>query len=508
MKKFICAILTSALLLTSVLPAMAKDVDVKEHEIDAIVTEFCNNMPSDPSVRVRVWSIFKAYMLDGNNGIDTLISVLKGEGTLPAGDDMQRVFRDFVNSVKDTYADQFIFLLEVYKNTPMDARRISLNNFGSTPSNPGDEIVKTPLALTTAEKTAADAIFDAYVTADAMSKLNVHDIDSANFLNLITPFKGLFKMTEDDGDLVLAEYDEDFAESLAEDLADYTEINGVDIDGDTDAENGFLILKGIAKMFNSFSSQIDNMKVVLANGNIALYEDGLDKATNPADDDEDSGYNSPSSPSSTSRRDNNSSKGFTLGTPVYNTARNLFSDVDASSWAVPYIMNLFERKIFTGYEDGTFMPDVGITRQEIAVVLVRAMGLEADAKVAANNATGFSDEDKIADWARGYVNIAVHNNLFTGYDDNEFKPDRTVSRQELTTVIMRLCNDTTTSTAMNYTDVNEIQDYAKAYVGKATNLGIVSGYPDGTFRPANNVTRAEAAKIIYNGVEYYKYLAK
>ena len=514
MKKFLCAILTSALLLTSVTPAFAAgSIDVPESKISEIVTEFCKYMPEDPGQRIRIWMVFKAYMVDGTNGIDTIIAALKGEQDLPANDDMQIIFNKFVDQVKDKYSDQFIFLLELYKNTSLSARKESLDNFGKDPVNGVFE--KTPLELNAEEKAAADALFDAYITDDAETGLDFHEIDSANFLNLITPFNGRFKMTNDrNDDFVLSTYSKTFAKDLGSTL-EYSSINGVDVESrGTDLQKGFDILTGVVEMFNSFSDeQKDNLKIVLANEDINLYKEGQSAAERPADeeDPDDTDDTDPTRPGGGSTRPNRpgTSTGdeFVLTTPTYNTSKPLFNDMTSGSWEVPYVMNLTERKIFIGYEDGSFRPNISISRQEIAVALVRAMGLSPDAAMADAN-SGFSDDATIADWARGYVNIAVEKKLFTGYDDGEFKPTRTISRQELITVIMRLTEDSDASTSMTYTDAADIQGYAREYVGKATNLGILGGYPDGSFKPFNDVTRAEAAKMLYNGLEYYTFMSE
>ncbi|MBQ4086666.1 MAG: S-layer homology domain-containing protein [Clostridia bacterium] len=517
MKKFICAILTSALLLTSMVPAFAASVEVPETTISEIMKAFNDYMPEDPNQRIRIWKVFKAYMLDGNNGIDTIIGALEGENELPANDDMQKVFNKFVDDVKGSYADEFIFFLQLYRGTTVSKRRVSLNNFGSDNKDYSEEIVKTPLELTAEEATAAANLFAGYMTEEGQDKLDVHDIDIANFLNLLTPFNGRFQMTEDkNGDFVLADFSSNYAELLGSNM-DYEEVNGVEINGSTDEENGYDILCGVAEMFNDFSDeQKEDFKVVLANKEINLYDEDAEEAQDPADkkdddeenEDDDSTSSSSSSGSGTRRpstsKDKN--KDFELKAPEYDTTAPVPSDVEADSWSVPYVMNMTGRKIFIGYEDGTFRPDIGITRQEIAVAMIRALGREADAMMAAEAHTGFADNDVIADWSRGYVNMAVSLGLFKGYEDGEFKPNRTISRQELTTVIMRVLEEKVTASAsMNYTDADEIHGYAKDYVGMATNLSIVGGYPDGTFKPLNDITRAEAAKMLYNALAYYSY---
>ncbi len=528
MKKFICAILTSAFLLTSVIPAFAADsIKVSESGLADILAEFGNNMPEDPNQRILIWKTFKAYMADGNNGINTIIDAL--EGTKPVPSDLQDIFDKFVNNVKGKYGDQFIFMLKLYSTTDIDARIKALDNFGSNPTMQWNgvytEIEKTPLPVSAEAKAAADAIWKSYISAETETGFDYHDIDAANFLNLITPFKGKFKMTEDkNGNLVLARgYSASFAKDLATSMKGYSSVNGVEIKSSWSSEvKGYKILTAIVDMFNSFDNATlengvgkkDNLKVVLDDPEIDLFEKGLREADDitpsdkpdPGKDDNDNTGGNSGSGRPNRRPGTTTPDTFELGTPSYDKAKSLFNDMEASSWAVPYVMNLTERKIFKGYEDGSFRPDISISRQEIAVALVRAMGLEPDAEVASNGPSGFSDDADIALWARGYVNIAVSKNLFTGYDDGEFKPTRTISRQELATVIMRLANDTTTEVKLPYGDASEIQAYAQAHVGRATTLKILGGYPDNTFRPFNDVTRAEAAKMLYGGLEYFDYV--
>ncbi len=518
MKKILCAILTSALLLTSVVPAFAADIEVPETTISDIMEAFNANMPDDPNQRIRIWKVFKAYMLDGNNGIDTIIGALEGENVLPAGDDMQKVFNQFVDSVKDEYADEFIFFLQLYRGTTITKRRESLNNFGSDNSDYSEEIVKTPLDLSDEEAVAAARLFTGYMTEEGQEKLDVHELDIANFLNLLTPFKGRFTMTENNkGNFVLADMNKSYATSLAEAM-DYDEVNGVKITGKTDEEKAYDILSGVCEMFNTFSDdQIEDFKIVLAHEDIALFDASAEEMKDPADkvvedDDDDEEITRPSSSGGsrrpTTKKDDDDE--FELKAPAYDTTAPLFTDTPAGSWEVPYVMNMNDRKIFIGYEDGSFRPNIGITRQEIAVAMIRALGKTTDAEMAKGSNTGFADDAAIADWSRGYVNMAVSMGLFKGYEDGEFKPNRTISRQELTAVLMRLLeNYVDAPTSMSFIDADDIHDYAKAYVGKASNLDIVNGYPDKTFRPLNDITRSEAAKMLYVAFEYYDfYVAK
>ena len=81
MKKFLCMLLTVALLITAIVPVMA--IDASDDEAISLSALFGEYMPEDPWQRILIWKTFKAYMLDGNNGINTVIKALKGEITLP-----------------------------------------------------------------------------------------------------------------------------------------------------------------------------------------------------------------------------------------------------------------------------------------------------------------------------------------------------------------------------------------------------------------------------------------
>ncbi len=88
------------------------------------------------------------------------------------------------------------------------------------------------------------------------------------------------------------------------------------------------------------------------------------------------------------------------------------------------------------------------------------------------------------------------NGIVGGYDDGTFKPNAKVSRAEALKMIFEASNQTTSeNVSLNFKDISQGVWFEK-YVATAYNLNIVSGYNDGTFRPSNNVTRAEFLKMI------------
>lgn len=95
----------------------------------------------------------------------------------------------------------------------------------------------------------------------------------------------------------------------------------------------------------------------------------------------------------------------------------------------------------------------------------------------------------------------VHQEIITGYPDNTFRPERQISRAELVTMLMRALELNKTETeinlkGINYDDIPAEDYWANNFINLASRLEIIDGYPDGSFRPNNKVTRAEAAKML------------
>jgi len=502
MKKILCALLTAIIMVTMVCPVMATNVG--SSDVTNLFQKLETMIPSDAMERVQVWKTFKAYMLDGTNGIDTIIKAVKGQITLP---DSDAGFKDFIDELQNesqATRDGFVILLNTYKAVPLDKRAASLNLFGGAGDSINTEIEMTKLTLTTEQEAAAREIYNRYVSLTLQNKFKEHfyvdgvnaAMDVDNFLLLLTAFKGQFMMTDStQGDFALAYYNQTFAESLAMYNTE-TNINGVTIgEGDSLEAEGYDILCAIVEMFNTFEDDIANLKIVLAHDDIDLYTPGLPVAVRPA---------------------TNSGGGITGGggnsygggqTPVTPKPPVKFPDI-VGHWGENVIRELEEDGIVAGYEDGTFRPDIGITRQEIAVIMTRVLGLEEKAAEYADKETGFADDETIAAWARGAVNLMVEMGIYTGYGDNEFKPNKIILRQEIVAVVMRYADKTAEGLEAAYEDSDDIHGYAEAFIAHASELGIVNGYPDGTFKPLNSVTRAEAAKIFYGVIDYYKEIGK
>ncbi|MDA8235333.1 MAG: S8 family serine peptidase [Clostridia bacterium] len=114
-----------------------------------------------------------------------------------------------------------------------------------------------------------------------------------------------------------------------------------------------------------------------------------------------------------------------------------FKDIPANYWGNGYIIVAKEQGIINGYEDGAFRPNQLIRRDEISVILTRALGIGADSNKTTSSKVDFIDKAEIPKWAQDSVAQAVNFELINGYPDNTFRPTRSTTRAEATALINR-----------------------------------------------------------------------
>lgn len=174
-----------------------------------------------------------------------------------------------------------------------------------------------------------------------------------------------------------------------------------------------------------------------------------------------------------------------------------FWDVSKDHWAFEYIADLTERKVIRGYEDGSFRPEATVTRAEWAKMMVDAAGVQvSDNKV--------YWEDLRNHWANKYVNAA--SKYLTGYSDNLYRPDQAVTREDVTVALVKIRGYDTSDVDFTYlsdfTDIDSISNYAKAYVAVGVRENLIAGFSDKTFRGQDTLTRAEAATLMYRAFKH------
>ena len=177
------------------------------------------------------------------------------------------------------------------------------------------------------------------------------------------------------------------------------------------------------------------------------------------------------------------------GTEEPTVSDGKFTDVPDTFWAAADIYTLKEAGIINGKSDKEFDPEGKVTRAEFTKMIVNLFGVKAS-----QNTVAFTD-CKADDWFTPFVAAAVEAGYVKGITDTEFAPDKTITREEACTILGRAYAKTSDK-ALNFTDASGISDFATAYVALLVDMGYVNGYEDGTFLPKNEITRAEAAKII------------
>jgi hypothetical protein len=116
----------------------------------------------------------------------------------------------------------------------------------------------------------------------------------------------------------------------------------------------------------------------------------------------------------------------------------------------------------------------------------------------------FTDVSEV-NWFYSAVSFVYSKNLFSGTSADKFGPNTTMTRAMFVTVLYRLAGQPAVSTSSSFSDVKDSsQYYYKAVIWASAN-NIVSGYPDGTFRPTASIDREQMALIMYN---YAKFAGK
>ena len=101
------------------------------------------------------------------------------------------------------------------------------------------------------------------------------------------------------------------------------------------------------------------------------------------------------------------------------------------------------------------------------------------------------------DWYYSYVSTAYSMGYITGYPDGSFRPNDNITRADICTIVNRVLKAENTSSVSAFTDDSLIPSYAKDAVYALNSKGVINGYQDGTFAPLTFATRAQTAKIIY-----------
>lgn len=150
---------------------------------------------------------------------------------------------------------------------------------------------------------------------------------------------------------------------------------------------------------------------------------------------------------------------------------------------------LFKLELYRGYEDGTLRLDNNLTRAQLTALFIRILGY--DKKEVAGDAKNFSDvKDKF--WAKKDISKAIKLKLVSGYPDGTFKPEKNIVYAEFLALVINVIKK----------NQNLEGSWPDNYINRAVELGIVKA---NKYEPNKPVTRGEVAEILWD-VLLYKYI--
>lgn len=171
-----------------------------------------------------------------------------------------------------------------------------------------------------------------------------------------------------------------------------------------------------------------------------------------------------------------------------------FDDI-SGHWAEPYIEKAIDYGFVNGYEDGTFKPDAPITRAEFTTMFNAALENRATADIDFTDVT----ED---DWFYDDISKGVAASFITGYSDTEFAPGKNITRQEAAVMISRIVPSAGENATLKvFGDYEDVAFWAEDACSRIVAKGYIGGYDDGNLHPGDNLTRAQAAKLMTDIIE-------
>lgn len=169
-----------------------------------------------------------------------------------------------------------------------------------------------------------------------------------------------------------------------------------------------------------------------------------------------------------------------------------FTDVGMGSWFYDNVKYCYDNGLMIGADASSFAPEGAVSRGQVVTVLYRLAGTPS----VAGRTCPFTDVDE--SWCKDAVVWGYNEGVVMGYDDNTFRPDECVTREQLAAFVYRYANDGTAASGktLAFTDGSLVSDYAVPAMNWCINKGVVIGMGDGTLYPQGGSTRAQFAAMI------------
>ena len=174
-----------------------------------------------------------------------------------------------------------------------------------------------------------------------------------------------------------------------------------------------------------------------------------------------------------------------------------FSDI--SGWYHDYIITCYMADIVNGRPDGTFCPEQNVTRAQFVMMLYNMGGRPE----ISDTSLGFADANAVSAVYAAAVKWGVKAGIVTGFTDNTFRPNAEISRAQMATFAYRFLKLGVSADVLGeLSGRNDFRDYgsiAECYresVDVMANIGVIQGYPNGSFVPNATATRGQSAAVL------------
>ncbi|MBQ7500572.1 MAG: S-layer homology domain-containing protein, partial [Clostridia bacterium] len=177
-----------------------------------------------------------------------------------------------------------------------------------------------------------------------------------------------------------------------------------------------------------------------------------------------------------------------------------FKDVSPTAWYFEAANYAYHNEITSGTGEGTFSPDMPITRAMFVQMLARIEKVDLDNYRLASE---FRDVD-IGAWYSEAVAWAYDSGIVSGTGDGLFAPDDNVTREQIAVIMYSLCGDDNTADISGYSDADDVSAWAVEAFGWAVGSGYISGVGDNMLSPGTDSTRAQSLQILYRYIDKEK----
>ncbi len=187
------------------------------------------------------------------------------------------------------------------------------------------------------------------------------------------------------------------------------------------------------------------------------------------------------------------------------TTETTYVDVAANAWYASYVDEASTAGILAGESSAAgqlFRPTDNTTREEIAVIMARLLGINGTAY--ADVKLDYKDEAKISEWALNYVKVCKYNGLMGGSGEKDgiyFYPAKSITREEVMVIFARMFELDGKADLSAFKDASAVSDWAKEGVQAVVKSGLING-DQGYLNPKAPTTRAEIATIVTRALDF------